>query len=809
MKKIILAVIVVLCAARGAAQELKSLESKRVHLPNGWALTPVGASLPLGDLPLNIAVSRSGNRAAVTNNGQSVQTIQLIDVRRSRVADSIIIPKSWGGLVFSGDEKSLYASGGNDNWILQYAIRNNKLSVIDTFKLGAPWPNAISVTGITVDDAHGLLYAVTKMNNSLYVVNLRDHRVQKQLSLGGDGYTCLLSPDKSRLYVSVWGAEKVLVYDAAREAFVDSIATGSHPNDMCLSKNGRWLYVANANDNTVSVIDLAAGKVLETLNAAIYPGSLTGSTTNGVALSADEKTLYVANADNNCLAVFDVSRPGAAQSKGFIPTGWYPTCVRVIGKNIYVSNGKGFSSFPNPDGPNPVDREQSVSLHQGDAVKPRKVQYIGGGLMMGTMSIIPVPSGRQLSVYSQAVVRNTPYHKNAELETKGQDHHPVPRKVGAPSPIKYVFYIIKENRTYDQVLADMKEGNGDTSLMLFGEKITPNQHALAREFVLLDNFYVDGEVSSDGHSWSMGAYATDYLEKSWPTGYGRRGGTETSSGRHPMGIPKGGFIWDQASRCSVSYRTYGEFADNGKPNIPVLKDHFSPTFTSLNLRIRDTVRATQWAREFDSLLAANALPRFSTIRLANDHTEGGVAGRPTPFAHVADNDLAVGMVVAHLSQSPVWKESVVFILEDDAQNGPDHVDAHRSPAYLAGGFVKRHFVDHTMYSTSSVLRTLELILGMPPMTQYDAAATPMWRSFSVQPDITPFTLRPCNVNLNDVNPDHTRLAALSKGLDFSKEDIVPDEIMNNIIWKAVKGEQAMVPAPVRAAFVRAVAGDGD
>jgi YVTN family beta-propeller protein len=809
MKKILLLAAVCTGCCRLPAQDLATLESGRVQLPNGWALTPAGKSLSLGDLPLNIAVSASKKWAAVTNNGQSVQTIQLIDLKAGRVADSIIIPKAWGGLVFSADEKSLYASGGNDNLIRQYTLYNNRLAAAGTFQLGAPWPNRVSVAGIALDDSRGLLYAVTKENNSLYVVDIHRHQVAQQLPLGGEGYTCLLSPDKNRLYISVWGAEKIQVFDTRSRSFIQSIPVGAHPNDLCLNSKGTLLYVANANDNTVSVIDVKAGRVLETLNAAIYPGSLTGSTTNSVALGNDEKTLYVANADNNCLAVFDVSKPGAAQSLGFIPTGWYPTCVRVAGNHIYVANGKGFSSYPNPNGPNPAGRGQTVTLHMGEVRQLPRLQYIGGGLLMGTLSIIPAPSSKQLAAYTLAVLHNTPYHKNSELEATGEPGNPVPRHVGDSSPVKHVFYIIKENRTYDQVLGDIGEGNGDTSLVLFGEHITPNQHALAKEFVLLDNFYVDGEVSSDGHNWSMGAYATDYLEKNWPTSYGRRGGSEISSGYHRLGNSKSGYIWDQASRYGVSYRTYGEFADNGKPNIPVLKDHFCPTFASLNPRIRDTVRAGQWAREFDSLVAAGSLPQLVTVRFPNDHTEGTAAGRPTPFAHVADNDLAVGMFVEHLSKSQVWKESVVFIVEDDAQNGPDHVDAHRSTAYVAGGYVKRHFTDHTLYTTSAVLRTIELILGLPPMTQYDAAATPMWRCFHNRYDATAFRARPCEVNLDQVNPAHTALAAMSENLDFSKVDIIPDALMNAIIWKAVKGEQAAVPPPTRAAFLKTYANSED
>ena len=336
------------------SQTLQQLESKRVHLPNGWDLTPVGKSFALGDLPLNIAVSASKKYMAVTNNGQSTQSLQLIDVKNEKVVNSVIIPMSWYGLKFSADEKFLYASGGNDNWILKYAIQNNKLILKDSIKLGEKWPTRISPAGIDIDDAKNLLYVVTKENNSLYVVDLKTKKILQQKSLKGEAYTCLLSPDKKLLYISCWGCDKIYIYNTQVREFSGEIAVGDNPNEICLSKNGAYLYVANANDNSVAVISTSQRKVIEVLNAALYPNAPSGSTSNGVALSEDEKTLYVANADNNCLAVFDVSKPGFSKSKGFIPTGWYPTNVKVIGNKIFVSNGKGFSSMANPFGPNPT-----------------------------------------------------------------------------------------------------------------------------------------------------------------------------------------------------------------------------------------------------------------------------------------------------------------------------------------------------------------------------------------------------------------------------------------------------------------------
>lgn len=766
-------------------------------LPNGWSLSPAGRSLPLGDLPLNIAVSNSKQLIAVTNNGQSKQSLQLINAKTEQVLDNIEIAKSWLGLKFSRDEKYLFVSGGNSNQILKYAINDNKLQLADSIILGKAWPNKISPAGIDIDDTKQLLYVVTKENNSLYIIDLVTKKTVQQVKLGGEAYTCSLSADRKELYISCWGCDRLIIFDTEKRNITAQIVIGDNPNDICITRNNKYVYVANANDNSVSVIDIKKRKVIETLTSSLYPDAPPGSTSNGLALSPDDKTLFIANADNNCLAVFDVTNKGHSKSKGFIPVGWYPTCVKVSEKKIWVTNGKGFTSFANPDGPTPV--KQKVDFQGGK--KEKKVQYIGG-LLKGTMSIIDMPSEKQLSFYAQQVYKNTPYTKEKEMESPGETGNPVPQKIGAPSPVKYVFYIIKENRTYDQVLGDIKEGNGDTSLVLFGETITPNQHKLAKDFVLLDNFYVDGEVSADGHNWSLGAYATDYQEKNWVTSYGGRGGEYGGEGTRKIANNKGDFIWGACKKAGVSYRTYGEFIDDYKANIPVLEDHFCTYYEGWNQKVRDTTRVNQWKRDFDSLVAINALPRLNTIRLINDHTEGMRKNRPTPYAHVADNDLSVGMFLEYLSNSPVWKESVVFIVEDDAQDGPDHVDAHRSTAYIAGPYVKRSFVDHTSYTTSGVLRTIELILGLSPMSQYDAGATPLWRCFTATADLTAYKALRSNVDLSDKNLVWNELSERSEKLDFSKEDRAPDLEFNELIWKGVKGLNAIMPAPKRAAFVK-------
>lgn len=797
---LLLAVLnIVLYSTTGFAQD-------KVTLPNGWALSPAGRSLPLGDLPLQIAVSRSGKWMAVTNNGQSVQSIQLIDPKLEIEKDRVLVDKAWYGLKFSGDDKFLYASGGNDNRILKYSLQSGKLRLVDSILLGKKWPERISPAGIELNELTNRLYVVTKEDNSLYVINLVTKKIISRIPLGEPAYNCVLSPDRKTLFVSLWGGKKLLYFNTATNTLNGEVATGENPNELLLTRNGQYIYVANAGDNSVSVINVREKKVVEVLQAALYPQAPTGSSTNGLAFGDNEKTLYIANADNNCLAVFDISKPGFSRSKGFIPTGWYPTSVRVLGQKIFVANGKGFQSQANPFGPNPVARKEEVVYQKGDPSKRQEVQYIAG-LFKGTLSIIDIPTASLLNQYTQQVYANTPYKKEKEMVANGEASNPVPMRVGDPSPIKYVFYVIKENRTYDQVLGDLPGGNGDTSLVLFGEKITPNQHKLAREFILLDNFYVDGEVSADGHNWSTAAHANDYLEKTWPTDYGGRGGRYDAEGNREIANPDRGFIWDYCKRAGITYRTYGEFADDYKANIPVLEGHFCPYYTSWDERVRDTSRFYQWKREFDSLLTMNAVPRFNSLRFINDHTEGARIGRPTPFAHVADNDLAVGMFVEYLSKSPIWKETAIFIIEDDAQNGPDHVDAHRSTAYVAGGFVKRGYVDHTMYSTSSMLRTIELILGIPPMSQYDAAAEPMWRCFMNEPDLSPFLSVPAQIDLNETNTQRTASAIRSESFDLTREDLIPDLLFSEVIWKTVKGEESTMPAPKRSAFLRTYSDD--
>jgi YVTN family beta-propeller protein len=797
LKKALVVTSMAIGCFSGKAQLPGKIEQTgQVLLPNGWKLSPAGRNLKLDDLPLNVQLSASGRLLAVTNNGQSTQSVQLIDPRNEKMLDQVELKRSWYGLAFSRDEKNLFVSGGYDNWILDFHLQDNKLGKADTIALGGLWPKAkICPTGLAVNRKNTLLYVVTKEDNSLYVIEPGTRAVLKKVSLPGMAYSCLLSPDEKTLYISLWGMAQVAVYNTVSGNIETTVAAGNHPNELLLNKKGTRLFVANANDNTVSVIDTKSNTVTETISTVLYPTKLAGSTTNGLALSANEKTLYIANADNNCLAVFDVSNPGNSKSLGFIPVGWYPTNVKTLGDKIIVANGKGLTSMANPRGPQPFEKDNNIGEHVGQTAKS-EIQYIGG-LFKGALSFIDKPDPEQLKSYTEQVYTNTPFTDKKTAEADGEAGNPIPRKVGEKSPIKHVFYIIKENRTYDQVLGDMPQGNGDTSLCIFGEKITPNQHALARNYVLVDNFYVDAEVSADGHNWSMASYATDVIEKTWPTNYSSRGPSYSGAAAGP----NDGFIWDYCQRAGISYRTYGEFGAYGKATIKALEGHVAPRSPGFDMSIQDQVRADAWQQDFDSLLAINAVPQLNTLRISDDHTSGQQKGKYSPIAAVADNDLAVGRIIEHLSQSSIWKESVVFILEDDAQAGPDHIDAHRSPAYVAGPYVKRNAVVHNMYSTTGMERTIELILGLPPMSQYDAAALPMYECFTSTPDLTPYTLLPAQVDINQRNVADNESSRRSAKFNLAKEDVVPDKDMNEVIWKYVKGENSIVPAPKRSAFV--------
>lgn len=786
--------------------------SQTADLTNGWKLSPLGRRISLGDLPMHMVIDPSGKFAVVANAGQSDQSLMVIDLASEKVVDSMPVKMTFYGMTFNKLGTELYSSGGNMNYIGHYGFNQGKLKWIDSIGIKEAWPEKVSPTGMVMGEGDKSLFFATKEDSNLYQVNVLTGAVMGKWHLPSEGY-CVVKDNLGRIFVSHWGDMSVGVFDTKSLKWITKIPVGDNPTEMILDKKQKRLFVACADDNTVHIVNTETLAVEEVLNVGIYQTKLTGSGTNSLALMKGDKQLLIANADNNALAIFDVSKRGSSAGLGFVPTGWYPTQVRVVKDKVWVCNGKGFTSLANPKGPNPIERKTQTEYQKGQKGK-EKVQYIGG-LFRGGMtvfSISEITDANKLTLNTQQVYSNSPYRADSGNRTGIPANHPIPSKLGDTSPIKHVFYIIKENRTYDQVLADMDGGDGDTSLLLFGANITPNQHKLCKEFVLLDHFYVEAEVSADGHNWSTAAYANDYTEKTWPTSYGGRGGEYVYEGQASVAHPQKGFIWDHAAQAGKSYRTYGEFADNYKPNIKSLQGHFCQSYTSWDENVRDTTRFGQWKRDFDSLLNIGQVPQLNTLRFINDHTEGVRRNRPTPFAHVADNDLAVGMFVDYLSKSKIWESSVVFILEDDAQNGPDHVDAHRSTAYVAGGLVKNGFIDHTHYSTSSMLRTMELILGMSPMSQYDASAEPMWRCFQDSMVHPTFDAVPALVDLSEKNVRDNRrstsyLMDQSEGLDLSKEDRANEQLMNEVLWKYVKGEKSKLPVLRRASWVRSIDAD--
>jgi YVTN family beta-propeller protein len=787
-------------------------------LPNGWRIAPAGHHIHIGDLPLNMVASPDGRFLVVTNNGWTKPTLTVFDTKHEQVVGRVPLDNAWLGLAWHPDGTRLYSAGAAENAIYEFTWSNGALKDAGRIAIGPPERraggellNAGFIGGLAIAPDGRRLYAAHVFGQAVSAIDLESRREVGKATLPAEPYTCLLSADGRTLFVSLWGGGKVLMFAADTLAPLGEIAVGGHPNAMLLSKDGDRLFVACANTNAVWVVDLAARTAKEQISVALYPNAPVGTTPNSLALSPDGATMLVANADNNTVAIVDVTKAGASEVEGWVPVGWYPTSVRFSrdGSKLFVLNGKGLTSGANPRGPQPG----------GARVEG---QYIGN-MLQGALSIIETPDRAARAAMTRRVYELTPYTEAGRLApVDAPPANPIPRRVGGSSPIKYVFYVIRENRTYDQVFGDLPRGNGDPSLTLFGEEITPNAHAIAREFTLFDNFYVDAEVSYDGHAFSTGAYATDVAEKLWPTNYGGRGTPYLSEGgfnvRDQYGnfsAPPAGYIWDFAKRAGISVRSYGEFATwprrggQVRATVPGLEGLVHPSYPPFDLSVPDAQRADIWLEEFRRFEADGSLPRLSIIRLGNDHTNGTSPGSPTPRAMVADNDLALGRIVEAISHSKYWKESAIFVLEDDAQNGPDHVDAHRSVLLAISPFSRRRALDTTLYTTSGVLRTIELILGLPPMSQYDAAATPMYKAFQATPEPSPFTHHPARVPLDERNDWSSPGARASLRMNLRDADMAPEIELNEILWQSIHGSGSVMPPPRRTGFIRSIGEDDD
>jgi YVTN family beta-propeller protein len=765
-------------------------------LPNGWRVTPAGRHTMVGDLPLNLVQSPDSRYVVVTNNGLAKPSFSVIDVANWSVKSTVALEHAWLGLAWHPDGTKLYSAGAKQENVQEFAYADGVLTRARTFKL-PDLPGDGFAGGLTVSRDGRWLYVTRVFGFSVSAIDLTSGQVVNTTTLAAEPYTCVVSPDGRTLYVSLWGGARVEVLQAPSLTLVNEIDVGEHPNAMVLSPDGRRLFVASGNTASVWVYDTFSFEPIEQISMSLFPEAPPTATPNALAVSPDGRTLLVANADTNTVAVVDVGNSNGSFVEGFIPTGWYPTGAIFSrdGKQIFVLSGKGLKPSPNPTN-NGLDRR-----------------------LFGAASSIPTPDRTTLAEYTRKVYALTPYRDATRLApASAPAASPIPREVGANSPIKHVFYVIRENRTYDQVLGDVRAGNGDASMNLFGRDVTPNAHAMADGFVLFDNFYVDADVSYNGHAYSTAAYATDFVQKMWQTYYANRGGLYLSEGggflRNPYGniaAPLDGYLWDFARRANVTVRSYGEFVHNHKnangdttclEAVPGLKGLVAPAYAGFDLDITDNRRIDAWLAEFRDYVANGNLPALSIIRLGNDHTQGAKPGAPTPRAMMADNDLALGRLVEAISTSVYWKDSVVVALEDDAQSGPDHVDSHRSVLLVASPFARRTAADHTFYSTSSVLRTMELILGLPPMSTYDASAAPLYNAFQPTPNLTPFHHYTPNVALDEKNPPSASGASASAAMDFSDADRAPEALLNEIIWRSVKGAASKMPPMRRSVFVR-------
>jgi YVTN family beta-propeller protein len=590
-----------------------------------------------------------------------------------------------------------------------------------------------------------------------------------------------------------------------------TITVGTHPNKAVASTDGRSVYVANGDSDEVSVIDTASAAVTRTISLAPYPGAQVGSNPDAVALSGDGRTLYVANAGNNDVAVVDLT---SGRVVGLIPTAWYPTAVVATDRALFVTNGKGLGAGPNngPGHPNPYD-----------PTTPTQNQYVGS-MMVGTLSTVGLPIDHgQLTRWTQQVTHNDGF--NGSAGDQGRAAAIVPGNAGQRSPIQHVIYVVRENRTFDQEFGSLGKGNGDPTLNLFGPESAPNARTLESNYVTLDNFYADAEVSAQGWNWTVAANSNPYSEQVWPGNYSGRGAPYPSESSDPAIAPNRdpaqAYIWDRLAAAHISFRNYGFYVSTQPDGTSQATDRVLDASTDHNYRGFDLAcpdspnsftprkancggrfpdRFTEWQTEFNNYVQNNNLPTVELVRLPNDHNAGTTVGAPTPRAYTADNDWAVGQLVDAVSHSPYWANTAIFVTEDDAQDGPDHVDAHRTVAEVISPYTHGGRVDSTFYSTASMLRTIELIVGLRPLTQFDAYATPMLAAFTNKPDTTPYTAIKPSQNLQEVNPVTAPLAAQSAQQNLTKEDQINMQQFNEATWASVKGANVPMPAPQHNVF---------
>jgi YVTN family beta-propeller protein len=849
---------------RSQTAPVGQVSKNRYIIPTSQILTPAGQQICMPGLrPQAMALSPDGE--LLVTSGRNNQ-LYVIDPAAGKILQKVAMPGdnaessqepkedskallSLTGLIFSPDGRRIYLSNARGD-VKVFSVNGKKVSRLNRFSVPnaeAPKRKEEIPAGLAVSVDGKRLYVVGNLGNKLHEFDTVTGNVLRTWDTGVAPFDVVLAagkayvsnsggrrPEKSDLtapaghetrvrvdpirYIANEGS--VSVIDLATGQVKDEVIVGLHASALAVSPDGQYVVVANSGSDTLNVIDTKTDKVVEKIWARQSPGDLFGAQPNALAFHPDGKQLFVCNGTQNAVAVV---RFEPAQKKsavlGLIPVGWFPGAVAVNStcQMICVANIKGIGA--------------AKDFKPEDKIKLRTKDFYG------TLSLIPIPSEKQLSSYTKTALRNTRYQKleDARLPPRPkQSARPVPERVGEPSVFKHVIYIIKENRTYDQILGDMPEGNGDPELCTFGEKFTPNQHKISREFILMDNTYCSGVQSADGHQWTDSGITNDYVERQLSSDFPRSYSSgKDAAGSDALSWSSSGFIWDNALAHGKWFRNYGEWMvsesgwkdqarrrgpqwidywndyQNGtgltqlrsRPAIESLLPHSLLETEGYNLKVPDVMRAAAFIKELKAFEAKGEFPDFVLLFLPNDHTGGAKEHYPTPGAQIADNDLALGMVAEAISHSKFWPETCLFAIEDDPQSGWDHVSGYRTTCYVVSPYTKRRQAVGTRYNQTSLMRTMELILGLPPMNQLDAAATPMFECFTEKPDFTPFTAVPNVIPLDTINPPPEKIsdsvlrqdAIVSAQLPLDKLDACPEDVFNRIIWRAMKGSQAPYP----------------
>lgn len=782
-----------LALAQQSAQTPAPIPAKST-LHSGWRLTPAGTHQRTGDMILGGALSPDGTQLALVNAGYNAHNLYLAEAQTGKLLQSIPLVSAWNGVAWSKDGQRIYVSGGGQPQVTVLERKANgtfvpttpllipELKGDEARKNGEP---QAYLSGLALSKDGQSVYVANLATDTIYQLHLPDGAVlaQTKLDTNAHPYCLRLAPNGKTLYATQGALGSVVALDTQTLKVTKHLTTDKHPNDLAFSPDGR-LFVSCGNSDTVVVMDMETGMMRERIRVHLTPKSPAGAIPNALSISPDGEMLLVADAGNNCVAVVNITEPGESMVEGFIPTGWYPTWVHTDGNRILIGSGKGMGTGPN-----------SIKNYPNEVRGKDDPYFYIARQLYGMLSTLATPDAAQLATYTHQTLINTPYNDavvTQPIKAPRPGSNPIPSKLGELSPIKYVLYILKENRTYDQVLGDLEKGNGDKEICMFGESVTPNLHQIAREFVTLDNTYCSGEVSGNGHPWSTGAYGTDIGERAWMLSYGDHADWPLTDQDI---FPPMGRIWDVAESAGLPFLSYyfTWTTPNTRRNMPAA---WAKGFD----KRRDFENADLYIADLKRWEQTGKMPRFAIMSLREDHTEGTTPGKFTPRACVASNDQGVGKIIAALSHSKFWKETAVFIIQDDAQDGPDHVDAHRTTAFVVSPYTRTGKVDSTTYTTCSLLRTMELILGLPPMSQYDAAAPPMYNAFSRKCDLTPYTLRPAQVDIFAKNAATAYGASESSAMDFSKPDQLTEKQvgkLNRILWHSAKGQQAPYPAPTR------------